>query len=69
LRHEPFRDFVYEAGRIDGSLGIVSASGKPVFDAKAGSPVIAVLWKDLAGGFLIAGALSAFVPPEFWRCA
>ena len=33
-RYEPFRDFVYEAGRIDGSLGIVSASGKPVFDAE-----------------------------------
>jgi PAS domain S-box-containing protein len=33
-RHEPFRDFVYEAGRVDGSLGIVSASGKPVFDAE-----------------------------------
>jgi hypothetical protein len=25
-----------------------------------------MLWKDLAGGFLIAGALSAFVPAEFW---
>jgi hypothetical protein len=25
-----------------------------------------MLWKDLTGGFLIAGALSAFVPPEFW---
>jgi PAS domain S-box-containing protein len=31
-RHEPFREFVYEARRSDGSLGIVSASGKPVFD-------------------------------------
>ena len=26
-----------------------------------------MLWKDLLGGFLIAGFLSAFVPPEFWK--
>ena len=26
----------------------------------------AMLWKDLAGGFLIAGALSAFVPADVW---
>ncbi len=26
----------------------------------------AMLWKDLVGGFLIAGALSAFVPADFW---
>ena len=32
-RYEPFRDF-YEAGRIDGSLGIISVSGKPMFDAE-----------------------------------
>jgi hypothetical protein len=25
-----------------------------------------MLWKDLVGGFLIAGALSAFVPAEAW---
>ena len=25
-----------------------------------------MLWKDLVGGFLIAGALSAFVPADFW---
>jgi len=25
-----------------------------------------MLWKDLVGGFLIAGALSAFVPAAFW---
>jgi uncharacterized membrane protein YraQ (UPF0718 family) len=25
-----------------------------------------MLWKDLIGGFLIAGALSAFVPADFW---
>lgn len=33
-RREPFRDFVYEVRRTDGSLGIISASGKPVFDAE-----------------------------------
>src|SRR5262245_8731962 len=32
-RHEPFRDFVYVARRTDGSLGFISISGKPVFDA------------------------------------
>jgi PAS domain S-box-containing protein len=31
-RHEPFRDFVYQRRRPDGTLRIVSASGKPVFD-------------------------------------
>jgi hypothetical protein len=25
-----------------------------------------MLWKDLVGGFLIAGALSAFIPANFW---
>jgi uncharacterized membrane protein YraQ (UPF0718 family) len=25
-----------------------------------------MLWKDLVGGFLIAGALSAFIPAHFW---
>jgi PAS domain S-box-containing protein len=35
LEHcEPFRDFVYKVRRIDGSLGFVSSSGKPVFDAE-----------------------------------
>jgi PAS domain S-box-containing protein len=33
-RREPFRDFVYEVRRTDGSPGIISASGKPVFDAE-----------------------------------
>jgi PAS domain S-box-containing protein len=33
-RREPFRDFVYKLRRIDGSLGFVSISGKPVFDAE-----------------------------------
>lgn len=33
-RREPFRDFVYKVQRVDGSLGFVSISGKPVFDAE-----------------------------------
>jgi PAS domain S-box-containing protein len=33
-RREPFRDFVYKVRRIDGSLGFVSSSGKPVFNAE-----------------------------------
>jgi PAS domain S-box-containing protein len=33
-RCEPFRDFVYQVRRVDGSLGFVSISGKPVFDAE-----------------------------------
>ena len=33
-RREPFRDFVYKVRRIDGSLGFMSVSGKPVFDAE-----------------------------------
>ena len=33
-RHEPFRDFVYKVQRMDASLGFVSVSGKPVFDAE-----------------------------------
>src|SRR6185436_7925256 len=31
---EPFRDFVYTGRRTDGSLGFISISGKPVFDAE-----------------------------------
>src|SRR5207249_8096144 len=27
----------------------------------------AAIWKDIAGGLLIAGALGALVPVEFWR--
>src|SRR3989442_2020016 len=27
----------------------------------------AAIWKDVAGGLLIAGALGAWVPVEFWR--
>ena len=33
-RGEPFRDFVYKVQRIDGSLGFMSVSGKPVFDSE-----------------------------------
>jgi PAS domain S-box-containing protein len=33
-RREPFRDFVYQVRRVDGSLVFVSISGKPVFDAE-----------------------------------
>ena len=33
-RREPFRDFVYENRRTDGSPGIISVSGKPAFDAE-----------------------------------
>src|SRR5215470_1517363 len=32
-RHEPFRDFVYQARHGDGTLGFVAISGKPVWDA------------------------------------
>jgi PAS domain S-box-containing protein len=31
-RREPFRDFVYEARRVDGAPSFLSVSGKPVFD-------------------------------------
>jgi uncharacterized membrane protein YraQ (UPF0718 family) len=27
----------------------------------------AMVWKDIAGGVLIAGAISAWVPPNFWK--
>src|SRR5262245_13413780 len=32
-RREPFSDFVYQVRRVDGTLGFVSISGKPVLDA------------------------------------
>jgi uncharacterized membrane protein YraQ (UPF0718 family) len=28
---------------------------------------LAAVWKDIAGGLLIAGALAAWVPPDFWK--
>jgi PAS domain S-box-containing protein len=33
-RREPFRDFVYQVRYVDGTLGFVSISGKPVWDAE-----------------------------------
>src|SRR5262252_7328486 len=33
-RREPFRDFVYQVRHVDGTLGFVSISGKPVWDAE-----------------------------------
>jgi PAS domain S-box-containing protein len=33
-RREPFRDFVYQGRRPDGTVSFVSVSGKPVFDAE-----------------------------------
>jgi len=27
----------------------------------------AAVWKDIAGGLLIAGAVAAWVPPDFWK--
>jgi uncharacterized membrane protein YraQ (UPF0718 family) len=28
---------------------------------------VAAVWKDIVGGLLIAGALAAWVPPDFWK--
>jgi uncharacterized membrane protein YraQ (UPF0718 family) len=46
--------------RIKSSEGITAISHYFVMD------VVAV-WKDIAGGLIIAGALSAWVPPDFWK--
>jgi uncharacterized membrane protein YraQ (UPF0718 family) len=46
--------------RIKSSEGITATSHYFVMD------VVAV-WKDIAGGLLIAGALAAWVPPDFWK--
>jgi PAS domain S-box-containing protein len=35
-RHAPFRDFVFTAQCVDGSLSFVSISGKPVFNSEGG---------------------------------
>src|SRR6266496_2945063 len=35
-RIEPFRDFVFTAQRVDGSLSVVSISGKPVLNSEGG---------------------------------
>src|SRR6202140_360305 len=46
--------------RIKSREGITATSHYFVMD------VVAV-WKDIAGGLLIAGALAAWVPPDFWK--
>jgi uncharacterized membrane protein YraQ (UPF0718 family) len=46
--------------RIKSSEGITAISHYFVMDWAA-------VWKDIAGGLLIAGALSAWVPPDFWK--
>src|ERR1700680_3626713 len=46
--------------RIKSSEGITATSHYFVMD------IIAV-WKDIAGGLLLAGALAAWVPPNFWN--
>jgi len=46
--------------RIKSSDGITATSHYFVMD------VVAV-WKDIAGGLLLAGALAAWVPPDFWK--
>src|SRR5437660_7636889 len=28
---------------------------------------VVAVWKDIAGGLLLAGALAAWVPPDFWK--
>jgi uncharacterized protein len=46
--------------RIKSSEGVTATSHYFVMD------VVAV-WKDIAGGLLLAGALAAWVPPDFWK--
>ena len=46
--------------RITSSEGITATSHYFVMDWAA-------VWKDIAGGLLIAGALSAWVPRDFWK--
>ena len=54
--HQPFRDFIYPAVRLNGSLMYVKASGKPVYDAEGnflgyrgtGNDVTAVVRADQA---------------------
>ena len=41
-------------------------SETPVRVAQTVAMDASMLWKDIAGGFLIAGLLSAFVPPQWW---
>jgi uncharacterized membrane protein YraQ (UPF0718 family) len=46
--------------RITSSEGITATSHYFVMDVLS-------VWKDIAGGLLIAGALAAWVPPDFWK--
>jgi uncharacterized membrane protein YraQ (UPF0718 family) len=46
--------------RIASTQGITATSHYFVMDWVA-------VWKDIAGGLLIAGAVAAWVPPDFWR--
>jgi len=39
----------------------------PVLVAQSVAMDWSMLWKDVVGGFLIAGALATFVPPNFWK--
>jgi uncharacterized membrane protein YraQ (UPF0718 family) len=46
--------------RLSSAEGITATSHYFVMDVLA-------VWKDIAGGLFIAGALSAWVPPDFWN--
>ena len=46
--------------RLNSPEGITATSHYFVMDWAA-------VWKDIAGGLLIAGALAAWVPPDFWN--
>jgi uncharacterized membrane protein YraQ (UPF0718 family) len=46
--------------RLTSSEGITAASHYFVMDVLA-------VWKDIAGGLLLAGALAAWVPHDFWK--
>jgi uncharacterized membrane protein YraQ (UPF0718 family) len=46
--------------RISSQDGLTATSHYFVMD-------LAAVWKDIAGGLLIAGALAAWVPPDFWQ--
>ena len=39
----------------------------PILVAQSVAMDWSMLWKDIVGGFLIAGALATFVPPHFWK--
>ena len=39
----------------------------PILVAQSVAMDWSMLWKDVIGGFLIAGALATFVPPNFWK--